>query len=111
VNLVDFQTAALETAIYPGRGEATGLAYAALGLTGEAGEVANKVKKILRDDSGALTDEKAEQIASELGDVLWYAAAVAEEIDYDLAEIAAGVVRKLRDRKERGVLTGSGDKR
>jgi len=111
VHLNEFQRDALSTAIYPGQGETTGLAYAALGLAGEAGEVGNKVKKILRDDDGILTEEKAEQIASEIGDVLWYAAAVAEEIDYDLAEIATGVVRKLRDRQERGVLAGSGDKR
>jgi NTP pyrophosphatase (non-canonical NTP hydrolase) len=101
----DYQKAARSTAIYP---QEYGMAYVALGLTGEAGEVADKIKKIYRD-----TDHvwHAKDIAKELGDVLWYLANAAHEFGYTLEDIAKMNAEKLSSRAERGVLQGSGDER
>lgn len=84
------------------------LIYCALKLAGEAGEVAEKVGKGIRDHSNHV-DPRA--LALEIGDVLWYVAQLARCIDYNLSEIAALNVRKLKDRQKRGVLGGSGDDR
>ena len=92
----------MKTAIFP---EDQGLAYTTLGLAGEAGEIANKVKKVIRD--GRSTDG----ISDELGDVLWYLAAVANELGADLGDIANNNLKKLADRQARNVLGGSGDNR
>lgn len=92
----------METAIFPAD---QGLAYTTLGLAGEAGEIANKVKKVIRD--GRSTDG----IADELGDVLWYLAAVANELGADLGDIADANLAKLASRAKRGKLGGSGDNR
>ncbi len=83
--------------------------YPALGLAGEAGEVANKVKKLSRDNLDPR--EMREDIKSELGDVLWYLAAVATEFDISLTEVASGNLQKLASRKARDVIRGSGDNR
>jgi NTP pyrophosphatase (non-canonical NTP hydrolase) len=86
--------------------------YLTLGLTGEAGEIANKVKKFIRD--GAPPDEyeaKKIQIAYEIGDVMWYCAVLAEELGMDLGHIMEKNLEKLADRKKRGTLAGSGDTR
>ena len=85
--------------------------YAALGLGGEAGEVSNKVKKLMRDNGGVLTAKFKDYLKGELGDVLWYVAACAREAGLDLNEIAEANVNKLVDRQERGVLQGEGDYR
>ena len=86
--------------------------YPALGLVGEAGEVAEKIKKLMRDgDAKFLTDEQKAEIAKELGDVLWYVANLADDIDYDLQQIAEINLNKLRSRKDRDDLKGSGDNR
>ncbi len=106
----EYQNAARNTAIYPGRGTINGLIYAALGL-GEAGEVQNKVKKILRDDGGILTAEKRDAIIKELGGNLWYIAMCADELGYSLEEVAQLNMDELSSRKERGVIQGSGDNR
>lgn len=98
-----FQEDCLKTAIYP---KEVAVSYTALGLASEAGEFAGKVKKWIRD--GRIDDQAA---AAELGDVLWYVAAAADALGYDLSEIAEGVLTKLADRKERGVIQGSGDNR
>jgi len=111
MNLDEYQDSAIATAIYPGRWQVGGLLYATLGLTGEAGEVADKVKKIVRDHEGILDDEQAEAIAKELGDVLWYAAMVADELGYRLSDVAERNVEKLASRAEREVLSGAGDDR
>lgn len=113
MQLSDYQDATDETALYPmaGTGDIVAISYAALGLAGEAGEIANKVKKILRDDNGILTIEKAEAIEGELSDVLWYVARVATEIGSSLDYIGEKNLAKLRDRKARGVIQGSGDNR
>jgi NTP pyrophosphatase (non-canonical NTP hydrolase) len=107
--LSDYQSLSRRTATYPGAGE--NIVYPTLGLAGEAGEVAEKVKKLLRDDGGVMTDERLQALAGELGDVLWYVAQVATEAGLDLEEIAQGNLDKLLSRQRRGVLSGSGDAR
>ena len=110
MNLNEYQTAALKTAIYP-RVNGAGVAYCTLGLASEAGEVAGKLKKIMRDCGGAMTDDNRHAMASELGDVLWYAATLAKELGYTLEEIAEMNLSKLADRANRGKIQGSGDVR
>ena len=105
----DYQVAALLTAVYPGRGE--NIIYPTLGLCGEAGEVAEKVKKLLRDNEGILTETVKEAIALELSDVAWYMAVLSHELGFTLEEIFQKNIDKLASRKERGVLQGSGDNR
>ena len=109
MDLNSSQTAALRTAIYPDKG--FNFAYPALGLSGEAGEVADKLKKVIRDDDGLLTDPVRDAVAKELGDAMWYLAVLAFEMDYTLEEIAQINIDKLNSRRERGVLSGSGDNR
>ena len=104
----EYQKLAYDTAIYPNKGN--NIYYPALGL-GEAGEVQGKIKKVMRDDNDVLTDEKKEQIKSEMGDVLWYLAALASEMKIDLSDIATANIVKLYDRKKRDVIKGSGDNR
>jgi NTP pyrophosphatase (non-canonical NTP hydrolase) len=104
-----YQTAALATAIYPNQGN--NFVYPVLGLVGEAGEVAEKAKKIIRDGDGVLTDPDREKIALELSDVCWYVAVLAHELGYNLEEILQMNLDKLASRQQRGVLSGSGDAR
>ena len=105
----EYQAAALSTAVYPNRGD--NFVYPALGLMGEAGEVSEKLKKVIRDEGGVLTDTTRYAVAKELGDVCWYVAVLAAELDYDLEEVMQINIDKLNSRKERGVLSGSGDNR
>ena len=109
MDLADYQQRSRATAIYPGAG--MDLTYPALGLCGEAGEVAEKVKKAIRDDGGILTDARRTALAGELGDVLWYLAQLATEARLDLDEIAEANLAKLRSRQARAMLQGSGDTR
>ncbi len=109
MELSDYQERSRATAVYPGAG--ANLAYPALGLCGEAGEVAEKVKKLLRDDGGVLTDERRDALAKELGDVLWYVAQLASEAGLDLDAVAEANLEKLLSRHRRAVLQGSGDDR
>ena len=99
----DYQRAAASTAIYPSTAAVT---YPALGLAGEAGEVANKVKKIMRD--GVFNREA---IADEVGDCLWYIAALCRDLNVDMQDVAIKNLKKLRDRQRRGKIAGEGDKR
>lgn len=108
MNLNDYQIAAVNTAIYD---EKFALIYPILGLANEAGEVAGKYKKILRDCDGYMDIEECDSLAKELGDVLWYVAVVANDLGYDLADIAQMNLDKLSSRQVRGVLGGSGDER
>lgn len=87
------------------------LAYTAIGLAGEAGEFAGKIKKVIRDDQGTITAEKRGELKKELGDVLWYLAECANQLGCNLSDIAESNALKLQDRMERGVLQGSGDNR
>ena len=105
----EYQRLSRATAVYPDLDN--NIVYPALGLCGEAGETAEKVKKAIRDDGGTLTEERREAIAAELGDVLWYAAQLATEADLDLEEIAQANLDKLASRQRRSVLHGSGDER
>ena len=98
-----YQKAAAQTAIYRHEHQ---VIYPALGLAAEAGEVANKVKKILRDGK---FDREA--IADEVGDCLWYIAALCRDLNVSMSDLAAANLKKLQDRKERGVISGNGDKR
>lgn len=109
----EYQHRAGQTAVYPSKntGNIEALSYVTLGLVGEAGEIANKVKKILRDGDGIVTDENRAVLRDEVGDVLWYVARLAQELDCDLTDIADDNISKLFSRKERGVLQGSGDNR
>ncbi len=104
-----YQKDSRQTAKYVDAGK--NFIYPTLGLASEAGEVAGKVKKIMRDDGMNVSEEKREQIKDELGDVLWYVAQVATEFNLDLEEIAKNNLDKLLSRMERGVLGGSGDNR
>jgi NTP pyrophosphatase (non-canonical NTP hydrolase) len=102
----EYQTSAKRTAIYPGRLDGR-VYYPALGLAGEVGELLNKIKKQARD--GKVLDKN--EIAGELGDVLWYVSQIAEELGLRLEDVAAHNIEKLRSRDERGVINGSGDER
>ena len=108
MELSEYQRLSRSTAHYP-RNEA--LTYPALGLAGEAGEFADHAKKVIRDDGGEVTADRREAMTKELGDVLWYVAQLASELDLDLDEIAQGNLDKLRSRLQRGVLSGEGDDR
>lgn len=108
MQLSEYQALSRRTAQYPRQ---AWLAYPALGLAGEAGEVAEHAKKAIRDDDGTVSDERREAMAKELGDVLWYVAQIATELGLDLDQIAEGNLEKLLSRQRRGVLSGSGDDR
>ena len=109
MNFEEYQAEASQTALYPRRME--NLEYPTLGLTGEAGEVANIVKKIQRDHGGIINDEIRGKLKDELGDVLWYVQALADYLDVPLEEVAQGNLDKLASRKDRGQIKGSGDNR
>ena len=94
---------------YPNIGN--NLAYPALGLCGEAGEYADKLKKIMRDKGGVISSEDRISMLKELGDVLWYITACAYELDSSLDKVADMNVEKLLDRNKRNVLHGEGDNR
>lgn len=87
-----------------------GISYVANGM-GEVGEIQGKVKKIIRDAGTIITDETKKEISKEIGDVLWYCAALCRELDLSLEEVAQQNIEKLLSRKERGVIGGSGDER
>lgn len=135
MTLDGYQTAATDTAIYPGQGNHLGLIYTTLKGEGEGGEFAEKLGKAMRDDAliniigevgadqtpdgerhyvvsmRALSPERREALALELGDALWYISQKAKELGYTLSEVAGKNLIKLRDRKARNVLGGSGDNR
>ena len=104
----EYQRLSRRTAEYP---RDAWLAYPALGLAGEAGEVAEHAKKAIRDDGGKIGAQRREQMAKELGDVLWYVAQLASELELELDEVAQANLDKLLSRQRRGVLSGSGDDR
>ena len=103
-----YQKVALTTAIYP-REQA--IIYPTLGLTGEAGEVANKVKKIIRDGSDSTNEKLVSEIKSEIGDCLWYIAVLANDFDIKLSDIASTNIEKLALRQKNNTIHGSGDDR
>ena len=109
MELSEYQKRSRVTAVYPNAG--ANLTYPALGLCGEAGEAAEKVKKAIRDDGGELTPERRAALGAELGDVLWYVAQLATEAGLDLDSLAQENLHKLLSRQDRNVLQGSGDTR
>jgi NTP pyrophosphatase (non-canonical NTP hydrolase) len=108
VELSEYQALSRRTAEYP---RSAWLAYPALGLAGEAGEVAEHAKKAIRDEGGEVSDERRAAMAKELGDVLWYVAQLASELGLELEQVARDNLDKLLSRQRRGVLSGSGDER
>jgi NTP pyrophosphatase (non-canonical NTP hydrolase) len=132
MNFDEYQKLAIETAspandaamqvadfyVYPGSEVAKSdvadvlrMHYGAMGLCSEAGEVAGKVKKIMRDDYCNPDAKTVDALASEIGDVLWYVAYICDVIGIDMSEVASRNLFKLRQRASRGTLTGSGDQR
>lgn len=111
MTLQDYQDAALTTAVFPGKGTWNGKAYCALGLNGEAGEVADVLKKIQRDSGFEISGENRDKLKLELGDVLWYVAVMASELGLTLEAVAEANISKLASRQKRGKLGGSGDYR
>lgn len=109
MNLNDYQQRSRATAQYPAIGHP--VIYPALGLVNEAGEVAGKIKKIFRDKQGIIGEAEREALKAELGDVLWYIAQLATELDLPLDEIAEANLEKLLDRQARGKIKGDGDNR
>ncbi|MDO8557360.1 MAG: nucleoside triphosphate pyrophosphohydrolase family protein [Candidatus Jorgensenbacteria bacterium] len=109
MTLDEYQKKATETAQYPNVGN--NYIYPTLGLVGEGGEVANKIKKIQRDKGNILDEEVKKAIANELGDMLWYISQLARELNLSLEEIGDANIEKLRFRKERSVISGDGDNR
>jgi NTP pyrophosphatase (non-canonical NTP hydrolase) len=108
-NFDEYQRQSRKTAGYPPIGHA--VIYPALGLVNEAGEVAGKIKKIFRDKVGVIGEAERDALKAELGDVLWYLAQVATELDLSLQDIAEANLAKLFDRLERGKIKGDGDYR
>ena len=104
----EYQKAALTTAVYP---EEKRIIYPALGMCGEAGEVADKVKKVIRDNNQDFTNDRKREIAKEIGDVLWYCATLSHDLGFSLEEVAQMNIDKLASRQRRGKLSGSGDNR
>jgi NTP pyrophosphatase (non-canonical NTP hydrolase) len=105
----EYQLKSRKTAIYPNIGK--NLSYPTLGLCGESGEVAEKVKKLIRDKKGKLDLETRKEIIKEVGDVLWYLSAIASELNVGLDEVAKINLNKLNARKNKNTLNGSGDNR
>lgn len=105
----EYQDQALTTAAYPDMGN--NFIYPTLGLSGETGEVAEKIKKVIRDNGGVLTAEIKLDLIKELGDVLWYISQLSWELGYNLDEVATKNLDKLADRQMRGVIGGNGDNR
>jgi len=105
----EYQEKSRKTAVYPNKGK--NFIYPTLGLAGEAGEVAEKIKKVLRDKNGVIDNETKEMIKKELGDVLWYVSQLATELGLSLDDVVGSNIDKLYDRMKRGKLKGSGDNR
>jgi len=108
VTFDEYQTEAIKTAIYPSTHR---IVYPALGLAGEVGEVAEKIKKVLRDECGIFGPTKRDEIKKEIGDVLWYIAALCEDLSISMDDAATENIAKLKSRQERGKLKGCGDNR
>ena len=105
----EYQKLSRKTALYPNVG--SNFVYPTLGLAGEAGEVAEKIKKVIRDKNSVVSEETKIEIAKELGDVLWYATQIATELGLSLDSIADSNIKKLYSRLDRGALGGDGDNR
>lgn len=109
MNLNHYQEQAIKTAIYPNEFK---IIYPTIGLAGETGEIAEKIKKIIRDESiNSISQDKLQDLKKELGDVLWYIAVLATDLNLNLNDIAQTNLDKLQSRQQRNKLSGSGDNR
>lgn len=111
LTLKQYQAFTRTTAIYP---KDTAIEYLTLGLVGEAGEIANKIKKVIRDSDSWTVEqykESREEVVKELGDVFWYLVRIADEMGKDSEDIIKENMVKLQSRKERGTISGNGDNR
>lgn len=109
MNFEEYQKLSRKTAIYPNKDK--NFIYPTLGLAGESGEVAEKVKKVIRDNNGIFNEERRGELKKELGDVLWYLSQIATELNLSLDEVALFNIEKLSSRQERDKISGSGDNR
>jgi NTP pyrophosphatase (non-canonical NTP hydrolase) len=109
MNFEKYQKESRKTAIYPNSGK--NFTYPTLGLCGEAGEVAEKIKKVIRDKEGIIDSETRDMVEKELGDVLWYISQLATELGLSLDDVAEKNIKKLSSRMNRGKIQGSGDDR
>jgi len=108
MELNEYQQLAKKTAIYP---KDQAISYTILGLASEAGEVAGKYKKILRDKDSQLTEKDIQELKKELGDILWYIASLSSELGVTLEDVASTNISKLLDRQRRNKIKGNGDER
>lgn len=106
----EYQKKALETAIF-NKDPLMDKTIWAMGISGEAGEILEKWKKIVAYKDGKITDEDIEGLKKELGDVLWYVALLAHSLNIELDDVVKLNVEKLASRKARGVQKGQGDNR
>ena len=104
----EYQDSARKTSNYSDKYR---LLYPAMGLAGEAGEVANKIQKLMRDKDMILDEDDRLSLAKELGDCLWFISAMADDLEYDIEDIAKINIEKLASRYSRGLIGGSGDNR
>lgn len=109
MNFKEYQETSRKTALYPDLGN--NFVYPTLGLSGEAGEVAEKIKKVIRDKGGVIDEMTREEIKKELGDVLWYLSQIASELKLSLEDVAQFNIEKLQSRMERNMIQGDGDNR
>lgn len=109
MDFAQYQKESRKTAEYPEIGR--NFVYPTLGLAGETGEVVEKIKKVFRDQGGNVSEETKEAIKKELGDVLWYLAQIATELELDFSDVAESNIRKLFSRLERSRIHGDGDNR
>jgi NTP pyrophosphatase (non-canonical NTP hydrolase) len=103
-SLDKFQELANTTAVYPDQYSAYGRMYAALGLAGEAGEIADETSKHWRNDGGHMTSERGDKIMDELGDAMWFVAALCTEWQLSLSEVCEHILQKLQEREREGNL-------
>lgn len=107
----EYQQLATRTATFDGKQKEYQMLYLTLGVAGESGELAEKIKKILRNDDGVISEEKREGVKAELGDVLWYLSQLARILDIPFEDVAQANIKKLADRAARGVIKSEGDTR
>ena len=109
----EYQTEAQKYDLFKATGNYNTVAFVekVLGLVGEAGETADKIKKILRDTDGVINEHDKIEVTKELGDVLWYVASIARYLDVPLEEVARLNLEKLESRNKRNLLHGEGDNR